>query len=296
MTADGRIALGSSFSAHLAQVLPRLLGQPGALPDDWDHRATTYDLFRFDSDDQFAERFERAIAGIVAEDVTSVAAIRERLAACGLPFDYARLGQPLSTVFELAEQARTNAARCFSFASVTKPWLAVIEAPRRTLPVRVFAEGALPLSAQKRAALVAAGVALHEHARELPPADPAVLTVWVASGRFVGDVQASAADAICYPVHQGGVLLLRDTARIAPGPIRSSASARSPRCSPPTRSTSWRAPPTSRRRRSRPPTRRLPGAPDQPVPADHRQPVLLHRLAAEAALFTGAAEVLGPAR
>ena len=129
MTADGRIVLGSSFSAQLAQVLPRLLSQPGALPDDWDHRATTYDLFRFDSDDKFAERFARAVAGIAVEDITSAAAIRERLVACGLPFDYARLGQPLSTVFELAEQVRTNAARCLSFASVTKPWLAVIEAP-----------------------------------------------------------------------------------------------------------------------------------------------------------------------
>ncbi len=296
MTADGRIVLGSRFSAHLAQVLPRLLGQPGALPDDWDHRATTYDLFRFDSDDKFAERFERAVASIAAEDITSATAIRERLVACGLPFDYARLGQPLSTVFELAEQVRTNAARCLSFASVTKPWLAVIEAPRRTLPVRVFAEGALPLSARKQADLVAAGVALHEHARELPPARPDVLTVWVASDRFAGDVQASAADAICYPVHQGGVLLLRDTARIPPGPIqvirkRTVAAllaadaqhelARAAGLTPPVLATSDAATCQARL------TSLFPQVTDSLY--------FCTGLAAEAALFTGAAEVLGPA-
>ncbi|MBL8624106.1 MAG: PLP-dependent transferase [Myxococcales bacterium] len=219
MTADGRISLGPTFATDLARALPRVL-QPGALPDDWDYRATTYDLGRFDSDDQFAQRFAAAIAGIVADDVTDPAIIRARLAACGLPFDYARLGQPLSTVFELAHQVRTGAARCFSFASATKPWLAVIEAPGRTTPVRVVAEGELAISASHKAALAAAGVALHEHARELPPADGDVLTIWVAQAPFHGDVQASAADAICYPVTHGGVLLIRDTARIPPGPIQ----------------------------------------------------------------------------
>ncbi|HEY0251637.1 MAG TPA: hypothetical protein VGC41_08925, partial [Kofleriaceae bacterium] len=112
------------FAARLTAVLPRLLAA-GALPDDWDYRATTYDLFRFDSDTAFAARFEAALAEIAKLDDPH--AIRERLASVGLPFDYARLGQPLSTVLELYVQSRTNAARVFSFASVTKPWHSIIE-------------------------------------------------------------------------------------------------------------------------------------------------------------------------
>ena len=120
------------FAERLGKELPRILG---ALPDDWDHRATTYDLFRFDSDTAFAARFEAALGDIAhLEDPRQ---IRERLAAVGLPFDYARLGQPLSTVLELYVQSRTNAARVFSFASATKPWLSVIESPKRTLPACV---------------------------------------------------------------------------------------------------------------------------------------------------------------
>ena len=46
---DGRIVLGADFAKQLEVALPRLLA-PGALPDDWDPRATTYDLTRFDSD------------------------------------------------------------------------------------------------------------------------------------------------------------------------------------------------------------------------------------------------------
>jgi cystathionine beta-lyase/cystathionine gamma-synthase len=124
-------------------------------------------------------------------------------------------------VFELHTQARTNAARCFSFASVTKPWLAVIEAPGRTLPVRVYARAALPVSDETKRELVAAGCELHEHWRESLPASKAdVLTVLVMDAPFTGDVQASAADAICFPVTAGGVLLIRDVTRIAPHGIQ----------------------------------------------------------------------------
>ena len=209
----GPLHLGPDFATKLARALPRLLAA-GARPDDWDHRATTYDLTRFDSDEAFAARFEVAVSDILARDLVDPRHVRERLAAVGLPFDYARLGQPLSTVFELYTQARTHAARCFSFASVTKPWLAVIEAPTRTLPVRIYAEGALPISDAKRRAL--ADCELHEHwHQELPAPDPATLTILVADAPFAGDLQASAADAVCYAVSGGGVLLIRDAARIA---------------------------------------------------------------------------------
>ncbi|MEO6775287.1 MAG: PLP-dependent transferase [Kofleriaceae bacterium] len=216
MTTNGDLHLGPGFAATLDKALPRLLAA-GALPDDWDPRATTYDLSRFDSEVEFASRFEAAVSHILASDVRAPEQLRDRLAAVGLPFDYARLGQPLSTVFELYLQSRTNAARCFSFASVTKPWLAVIESPSRSLPVRVYAQAALPISDEKRRALESAGCELHEQWRQdLPPRSPEVLTVLVTDAPFAGDLQASAADAVCFAVPHGGVLLIREVARIAP--------------------------------------------------------------------------------
>ena len=215
---SGDLHLGPDFAVKLARTLPRLLAA-GALPDDWDPRATTYDLSRFDSDAGFAARFEQALSEIL--ETENPHTIRERLAAVGLPFDYARLGQPLSTVFELYIQSRTNAARCLSFASVTKPWLAVIESPTRNLPVHVHAVSALPISDGKRRALRAAGCELHEHwCEDLPARRTDVICVLVTDAPFAGDVQASAADAICYAVSHGGMLLIRDAARIEPQGIQ----------------------------------------------------------------------------
>ncbi|MDB4963639.1 MAG: hypothetical protein JWP01_3638 [Myxococcales bacterium] len=218
-TTNEDLHLGPDFAAKLGKALPGMLAA-GALPDDWDHRATTYDLSRFDSDVGFAERFEQALSEIVETD-HAPPQIRDRLAAVGLPFDYARLGQPLSTVFELYTQSRTNAARCFSFASVTKPWLAVIESPTRSLPVRIYAQAALPISDEKKRALRDAGCEIHEQWRtDLPARSPEVLTVLVTDAPFAGDVQTIAADAVCFAVPQGGVLLIRDAARIAPHGIQ----------------------------------------------------------------------------
>lgn len=212
--------LGPTFASDLARALPRMLAE-GALPEDWDHRATTYDLMRFDSAEAFAQRFEHALVEILRDDVTSPGQIRERLAAVKLPFDYARLGQPLSTVLELYTQARTHSARCFSFASVTKPWLAVVEAPGRSAPVRIYADTTLPISDDQRAALRADRCELHEDwTQELPPRDPGVLTVFVTAQPFSGNIQDVAADAVCFPVRGGGVLAIRDPARIAPTPIQ----------------------------------------------------------------------------
>lgn len=207
-------ALSPSFAANLTTVLRRALGTPGAMPEDWDPRATTYDLPRFDSEAQFAERLDAVLARLVADDVAAPESIREALYGCGLPYDYARLGQPLSTVYELLLKAKTGASHVFSFASVTKPWRSVVEAPGRTLPVFVFAEGELPVSADERARLGAQGVTLHEgHAGPAPSRDDGI-TVHVLSSPFTGDVRAQSADAICFAVPNGGVLLLRDEARI----------------------------------------------------------------------------------
>jgi hypothetical protein len=63
------------------------------------------------------------------------ASVRAKLASCGLPSDYARLGQPLSTVVELLVQSQSGARRAISFASRTKPYLSIAESyatPSRT--------------------------------------------------------------------------------------------------------------------------------------------------------------------
>lgn len=216
---DGRIALGPDFTSHLELVLPRLLA-PGALPDDWDPRATTYDLTRFDSDEGFAQRFAQALARIANEKIDAPQQLRDVLTTVGLPFDYARLGQPLSTVFELWVQAHTNAPRVFSFASVTKTWLSVIESPRRTQKVRVFADHVLPISTEKKNALREDGVELHEQWTAPLARNADALTVFVTAKRFTGDVTRVSADAVCFPVTHGGVLLINDPSRIAPAGIQ----------------------------------------------------------------------------
>ncbi len=208
--------MSADFATKLERALPHLLAD-GALPEDWSPRATTYDLPRFDSPEAFAERIDRALSKIVSDNITDPATLRDALYNCGLPYDYARLGQPLSTLYELYLQAKSGAARAFTFASATKPWLAVIEAPNRRFPARVYAEGSLPISDAKRAALREEGVDLHEHwAAALPESDPGILTIVVLEKRFSGAIQMLAADAVCYAVPNGGVLLVRDTDRIDP--------------------------------------------------------------------------------
>ena len=59
--ADGQLNLDPDFAANLARALPRLLAE-GALPDDWDPRAPTSDVTRFDSATHVAGRFARSLA------------------------------------------------------------------------------------------------------------------------------------------------------------------------------------------------------------------------------------------
>lgn len=218
--ATSPFSLSASFASNLATVLRHALRAPGALPDDWDPRATTYDLPRFDSEKLFAARLDATLGRLVAENAEAPEAIRTALHACGLPYDYARLGQPLSTVYELLLKARTSAARVLSFASVTKPWLSVVEAPGRTLPVHVFAEGELPVSEAMKASLRGRGVELHErHAGPVPSRDD-VISVHVLAAPFTGDLREQAADAVCYAVPGGGVLLVRDEARVPHGGVQ----------------------------------------------------------------------------
>lgn len=208
------------FADPLRAVLPSLLA-PGALPDDWDVFATTYDLQRFRSEADFTERFVAAVAEL-GKNARTPAEVNAMLVSCGLPSDYARLGQPLSTVLELLLQSQSGARRALTFASRTKPYLAIAEAhATASRVVRLFTAGVFPLSDEKKNALRAAFVELHEHHRgPVPPATGGALTVFVhdaVSTTYArGDVKA---DATVFPLEGGGVVLLENDA-IDPGALQ----------------------------------------------------------------------------
>jgi len=207
---------------QLERVLQRILGQDGALPDDWEAEATTYDLPRFHSEAEFLDRFERAGQQILAEDIHDAPHLRALLADCGHPYDYARLGHPLSTVYELYLKARTGAERVVSFASRTKAFLAPIEVPGRTGPLRLYAAGHLPLSETKKAALRTQQVEMHENwTGPLPAPVPGTLTLYVSDGPPEDPALAMIqADAVSCPVDEGGVLLIRQAAGLDPKAIQ----------------------------------------------------------------------------
>ena len=203
------------FARQLVTLLPRLL-EPGALPDDWDTEATTYDLNRFVSEADFIERF----VSLVSELATSRAPhdradVRARLAGCGLPSDYARLGQPLSTLVEVLVQSQSGARGVLAFASRTKPFLAIAEtSASASRTVRIFTPGTLALSDEKKSALREGFVELHENHRGLlPPATGSALTVYVSlDAAPISNRAGIVADAIVVPVEGGGLLLLENDA------------------------------------------------------------------------------------
>jgi cystathionine beta-lyase/cystathionine gamma-synthase len=205
---------------QLGRILRRILGQDHALPDDWEAEATTYDLPRFHSEAEFLDRFERAGEQILAQDVHDPARLRALLVDCGQPYDYARLGHPLSTVYELYLQRLTGAERAVSFASRTKAFLAPIEArePHARGPVRLYAAGRLPLSEAGQAALRAEQVEIHEQwTGPLPAPVPGTLTLYAGEeppeAVALDQIQA---DAVSCPVDEGGVLLIRHAAGLDP--------------------------------------------------------------------------------
>lgn len=199
----------------LEAVMPRLLSQPGALPEDWLAEATTYDLPRFDSEAQFLQRLARALERIQQEHIQAADTLRQLLAACGHPYDYARLGHPLATVYEAWLCALSGASRAISFASATKPFLAVFEALRAPEPLRIFARARLGLSPARRQTLLAAQVALFENWSGPIPAGPE-LTLYVADGPLTPGLLNQSVDAVCLPVRNGGVLLLKSLERFDP--------------------------------------------------------------------------------
>ncbi len=208
---------------ELKEVLRRILGQEHALPDDWEPQATTYDLPRFHSEAEFLACFEAAVRQILAQGIDDRPRLRALLAECGQPYDYARLGHPLSTVYELYLRSLTGAGRAVTFASRTKAFLAPIEARRADHPpVRLYAAGRLPLSAAKQAALREQRVEIHESwTGPLPEAAPGTLTIYVGDAPPAQDTLAQIqADAVSCPVDEGGVLLIRQGSPVDPRQIQ----------------------------------------------------------------------------
>ena len=141
-------ATDTPLSLHeLEEVLRRILGQEHALPEDWEPQATTYDLPRFHSEAEFLTRFEAAARQMLAQEIHDSPRLRALLADCGHPYDYARLGHPLSTVYELYLRHLTGAGHVVTFASRTKAFLAPIEARQMPhSPVRLYAGEPVPRS------------------------------------------------------------------------------------------------------------------------------------------------------
>ncbi|HEX4963927.1 MAG TPA: PLP-dependent transferase [Thermoanaerobaculia bacterium] len=212
------------LSIHdLEEVLRRILGQEHALPEDWEALATTYDLPRFHSEAEFLARFQAAARQMLAQEIHDPPRLRALLADCGHPYDYARLGHPLSTVYELYLRNLTGAGRVVSFASRTKAFLAPIEARRmEPSPVRLYAAGRLPLSAAKQAALRAQQVEIHENwTGPLPEAARGTLTIYVSDAPPAKDtLEQVQADAVSCSVDEGGVLLIRQGAALDPQKIQ----------------------------------------------------------------------------
>jgi cystathionine beta-lyase/cystathionine gamma-synthase len=200
-----------AFHHQLLAVLPQLLA-PDALPDDWNVEATTYDLNRFRSEDDFVARFVDVVAELAASPAAPEA-VRAKLAACGLPSDYARLGQPLSTVVELLLQSQSGAQHAVAFASRTKPWLSIGERyASSSCIVRVFTSSTLPVSAAKKQALLAGHVEVHEHHTGPVVRAAGTLTVQVTDDVAVLAPGARSADATVLVVDGGGVTLIDNDA------------------------------------------------------------------------------------
>jgi cystathionine beta-lyase/cystathionine gamma-synthase len=200
---------------QLERALRRILGQKGALPEDWKAESTTYDLDRFHSEDEFLDRFQRAVQRILAEDIHDPTSLRLLLAGCGLPYDYARLGQPFSTVYELYLKVRTGAEHVVAFASRSKPFLAPIEAPGSRGPVRLYAKGQLGLKTMP-SALREPRVEIHENwSGPLPKPLEGTLTLYVSDQPPEAvELATISADAVCCLVEEGGVLLIQQAKKV----------------------------------------------------------------------------------
>ncbi len=210
---------------YMGAALSLILTTPGSMPPDWYPEATTYDLPRHFSEAVFIDSFYDVAKHLYTEQITDPAVIQAQLASCGQPYDYARLGQPLSTLYEWCIAHLSGAQKAVSFASATKAFLSVVEA--RSNPdqiVVLYCSGALPLSSAYKQALNDQQVRIFEHVapdadldRLYPSAeDQTILRVYIHATPFAyaqrEALQDLAVDAVTYPCSEGSILLIKKTA------------------------------------------------------------------------------------
>ncbi len=202
------------FSEQLRYFLGQLLTHPEMMPEDWLPQATTYDLPRHYSQEVFEDNVKKAIGEIHQHQLTDPALIQQLLVKCGLPYDYARLGQPLSTLYEMLikEDIGKEGTAVMSFASKTKSFLSLIEArPDTAQKISLYSKGEIPLSGRYKAELSEKNVYFYEHT-ELPELDcrdnRQCLCVYVHRGPYDDALKDLKADAVTYEVEDGGVLCL----------------------------------------------------------------------------------------
>ncbi len=214
----------------LKNSLSKIFANPDHLPLDWDPAATTYDLPRHRSEAEFIDKLSNALEKIENQKICEPTQIRALLSECGHPYDYARLGQPYSTIYEHIIKVQTAASQVVSFASLSKPFLAIIEARKnRKQKIVIFAEGRLPLSTAKKKQVKRQNVVLHEQisledsTRDPLDQAPESIRVFVCSGGLDSCekvLQQGGFDAVCFSVKGGGVLLIANTEKINPGAIQ----------------------------------------------------------------------------
>lgn len=216
---DQEILSTSSLSPFVS-ALAHIFSHPETLPEDWSSEATTYDLTRFDSKGAFLERFESTLKTLQVP-FPPQDEIRERLYACGHPYDYARLGHPMSSVYEWVMGHLSGFTEVFSFASRTKPFLAPIEArDSQSQPVVLVCEAELPLDEAGRNTLNQMNVDIIEHTNRLPELPDEALTLYVSASGPSTSWKDLPVDGVVFTLHAGGVLLIKNPKKIDPQRIQ----------------------------------------------------------------------------
>jgi cystathionine beta-lyase/cystathionine gamma-synthase len=218
---------------YMGTALSLIFTTPGSMPPDWSPEATTYDLPRHFSEAVFLDSFYAVAKQLYTEQISDPTIIQAKLASCGQPYDYARLGQPLSTLYEWCLAHLSGAEKAVSFASATKAFLSVVEARSNPEQIVVFyCAGTLPLSSIYKQALNNQQVRIFEHVspeadlHSLYPSEEGqkVLRVYIHTTPFAyaqrKALQDLAVDAVTYPCNEGSMLLIKTTASIDPKAIQ----------------------------------------------------------------------------
>lgn len=220
MPTDSAATLYSTDYQAMGALLAHLLTHPQLMPADWHPEATTYDLPRHYSESLFVDQVLTVAHNGFKKGFAADESLTRQLFDCGLPYDYARLGQPLSSLYEWCLQNLSQAPKVVSFASCTKPFLSIIEARESTeIPVVLVCDEALPISHRYKQALNDQNVRIfeqypHDTPPELENLPETALKIWVrCQPPRMAALQAHTNllwDAICYPLEGGGLAFLQN--------------------------------------------------------------------------------------